>query len=348
MKSASLRSFSTPASFLLLALLALTSCKSEQHGPRHAAEELAPLEVQVIAAEQVQPLRQVEIMATVEAAQSATIAAKISGNITELPVFLGSKVNSGDILAVISADEIKAKLSQAQAQLEQAQRNLTRERNLLKKNAATAESVKTLEELKRIAQAAFNETQTMLDYATIKAPFAGVITSKPANVGDLATPGKTLLKLENESSLQVITDVPEALVLDLAIGDTLPVKIEAAGVEVSGTVTEIAPTADPTSRTAPVKLQIPASPNIRSGQFARVSLPGRRGTAIMVPRTAVQSFGQLERVFIELNGRVRLQLVKTGLVVDDLIEVLSGVSAGDRVVVSDTRELVDGRRVTVK
>jgi hypothetical protein len=67
----------------------------------------------------------------------------------------------------------------------------------------------------------------------------------------------------------------------------------------------------------------------------------------MVPKSAVQSFGQLERVFVELDGRVRLQLVKTGQVVDDLIEILSGVSAGDRVVVSDTRELVDGRRVTV-
>ena len=332
---------------ILLPLLSLTGCESGHHSEKQTAEELPALEVTVMTAERTEPLRQVEIMATVEAAQSASVAARISGNITELPVRLGSEVNSGDVLVVISADEIKAQLSQAQAQLEQARRNLTRERNLLKKNAATPESVKTLEESTRIAQAAYNEAQTMLDYTTIRAPFDGVITSKPANVGDLATPGKTLLTLENESSLQVITDVPEALVLDLTIGDTLPVKIEAADMEVSGTITEIAPTADPTSRTAPVKLKIPTSEKIRSGQFARVSLPGSRGTAIMIPKSAVQSFGQLERVFIERDGRVRLQLVKTGRVVDDQIEILSGVSSGDRVVVSDTRELMDGRRVTV-
>ncbi|NNK15012.1 MAG: efflux RND transporter periplasmic adaptor subunit [Desulfofustis sp.] len=328
-------------------LLMLTSCESEQNAHRQTAGELEPLEVEVLTAEEIIPPRQVEIMASVEAAQSASIAAKISGNITELPVNLGSKVSSGDILVIISANEIKAKLSQAQAQLEQSKRNLTRERNLLKKNAATSESVKTLEEQNRIAQATFNEVQTMLDYATIRAPFDGVITSKPANIGDLATPGRTLLTLENESSLQVITDVPEALVLDLAIGDILPVKIDAANLEISGTVTEIAPRADPTSRTAPVKLQIPNAPDIRSGQFARVSLPGSRGTAIMVPKSAVQSFGQLERIYVEQDGRVRLQLVKTGKIVNDLIEILSGVSAGDRVVVSDTRELVDGRRVFV-
>ena len=95
---------------LLLSLLVLPSCKSEQHDRKQAAEELPPLDVTVITAEASKPLRQIEIMATVEAAQSASIAAKISGNITELPVKLGSQVSSGDILVVISAEEIKAKL----------------------------------------------------------------------------------------------------------------------------------------------------------------------------------------------------------------------------------------------
>lgn len=334
---------------LLVALLtALTGCKSEEQAHHAAVSELPPLEVKVVTAEESTPLRQIEIMATVEAAQSASVAARVSGNITELPVNLGSKVNKGDTLVVISANEIKAKLNQAQAQLEQVERNLTRERNLLKKNAATLESVKTLEDRKRIAEAAYKEARTMLGYTVIKAPFDGVITIKSANVGDLAIPGKTLLKLEDESSLQVITDVPEALILDLSLGDELPVKIEAAELEVSGTITEIAPKADLTSRTAPVKLQIPVSPRIRSGQFARVSLPGTKGTAIMIPQDAVRPFGQLERVFIVQNDVARLQLIKTGLAVAERIEVLSGISAGDQVVVSDNIELSDGRKIVVR
>jgi len=332
----------------VLILMTLYGCKSDQHDHQKTSAELPALEVTVITVEESKPLRQVEIMASVEAAQSASIAARISGNITELPVNLGSKVKQGDSMVVISAGEIKAKLNQAQAQLEQAQRNLKREQNLLKKNAATPESVKTLEEIKKIAEASYKEAQTMLDYTTIKAPFDGVITSKTANIGDLATPGKTLLKLENESTLQIIADVPEALVLDLSINDQLPVKIEAAEVEVLGTVTEIAPTADPTSRTAPIKLHIPASANIRSGQFARVSLPGTTGTAIMIPLASIRPFGQLDRVFIAQNGIARLQLIKTGLKDDDQVEVLSGVSAGDEIVVSDNKELSDGRKITIK
>lgn len=338
----------SPLFALALCLAALSGCKSEQQADQQALQELPPLEVSVVTAEEVTPLRQIQVTATVEAAQSASIATRISGNITELPVSLGSQVLKGDILLVISADEIKAKLNQAQAQLDQARRNLKREQSLLKKNAATPESVKTLEEQTKMAEAAFREARTMLDYTTIKAPFDGIITAKPANVGDLATPGRTLIEMENESSLQVIADIPEALVLGLSIGDQLPVTIEAASVEVSGTVIEIAPTADPTSRSAPIKLRIPPSENIRSGQFARVSLPGSAGIAIMIPKSSLTQFGQLNRVFVVQNDSVRLQLVKTGLLLDDQIEVLSGISAGDLVVVSDARELSDGRKIIVQ
>ncbi len=330
-----------------LILAVLSGCKSEPP-PQQALPEMPPVAVSVASAEAVNPPRQTQIMATVEAAQSASIAARISGNITALPVFPGSRVSKGDTLVVISADEIEAQLNQARAQRDQARRNLKREQSLLSKNAATPESVKTLEEQATIAEAALTEAQTMLDYTTIKAPFNGIVTAKPANVGDLAIPGRTLLSLESESSLQVIADIPEALVLKLSIGDQLPIEIEAAGVELVGTIIEIAPTADPTSRSAPIKLRIPPSEDVRSGQFARVILPGSAGTAIMIPSSAVSPFGQLERVFVVKDGMVRLQLVKTGLLSDDRVEVLSGISEGDRVVVSDSRELSDGRKIIVQ
>ncbi len=340
------RSFLLLASALLWA--GLTSCTTDEEGHRQAPQDLPPIEVSVATAEQIKPLRQTQVMATVEAAQSASIAAKISGNITDLPVRLGSRVKKDDTLVVISADEIKAQVNQARAQLDQVRRNLKREQSLLEKNAATPESVKTLEEQAEIAEAALKEAQTMLNYTIIKAPFDGTITAKPASVGDLATPGRTLLRLESESSLQVITDIPEALVLSLSLGDQLPVEVEAAGVEVTGTITEIAPTADPASRTAPVKLHIPISDKVRSGQFARVSLPGSAGTAIMVPQAAVKPFGQLERIFVVDGDTIRLQLVKTGKHIDDQVEVLSGISGGDRVVVSDHPDLSDGRAIILK
>jgi RND family efflux transporter MFP subunit len=328
-------------------VFSLSGCNSE-HQEQTVAEPLPPLPVQVITAESSKPLRQVEIMGSIRAAQSASIAARVSGNITSLLVTLGSRVKQDDTLVTIGAEEISAKLNQAQAELEQVKRNLKREQNLLKKNAATPESVRTLEESLKIAEAAYKGARTMLGYTTIKAPFDGVITEKTANIGDLATPGKPLLQLESESSLQVIADIPEALLLELKLGDQLPVSIEAAGLEITGLITEIAPTADPQSRTAPIKLDIKTDPKIRSGQFVRLSLPGNRGEAIMIPSQAIRPFGQLDRVFIIDNDIARMQLVKTGLKDDERIEILAGLSAGDQVIVSDNSQLSDGRKVIIE
>ena len=331
-----------------LVLTAMAACNSEHAGPPAAVENLPNIPVKTITAEQSAPARQVEIMGTVQASESASIAAQISGNITQILVSPGSRVKQGALLASISAGEISAKLLQVQAQLEQATRNLTREQNLLKKNAATVEMVKTLEETKKIAEAAYKEARTMLSYTTIKAPFDGIITRKDANVGDFATPGSPLLQLESETQLQVITHIPESLILEISIGDSLPVYIPAADLEIIGIVEEIAPTADTRSRTAPVKLTIPSESKIRSGQFARVNLPGTRGTAVLLPETALHPIGQMERVFIVKDQAAQLRLVKTGLRLGSKIEILSGIEPGEQVVVSANTKLQDGEPVTLQ
>jgi len=334
--------------YLLAALVILFSGCSSEHGEQKKAEQLPTVPVTIVTAQQTAPVRQVEVMGSVQAADSAEIAARISGTITDLSVNPGSRVKKGEILVSISAGEITAKLLQAQAQFEQTERNLKREQNLLKKNAATPSSVKTLEESKRIAEAAYKEARTMLSYTSIKAPFDGVITRKFANVGDLATPGKPLVQLDNESRLQIMADIPEALVLGLSIGDTLPVYIPAADLAIAGEIVEIAPTTDPRSRTAPVKLNISSDTKLRSGQFARVSLPGTRGSALMLPGSAVQSYGQMDKVFIVKDGKARLQLVRTGLQFNDQLEIVSGINDGDQVVVSGHSHLKDGQPVQVQ
>ena len=346
MKLQSKRHFAI-ALFILVAST-IPACKSGDHGSQATLEKLPTAVVKTTTATVSSPVRQVEIMGSVQAADSASIAAKISGNITNLPINLGSRVKKGDTLLSISAGEISAKLLQAQAHFDQADRNLKRERILLKKNAATPAKVKTLEETKQIAEAAYNEAKTMLGYTTIKAPFDGVVTRKTANIGDLATPGKPLLQLENESRLQIITDIPEALILEIKQGDILPVYIPAADLRTSGTVSEVAPAADPRSRTAPVKLDIPTEAKIRSGQFARVSLPGKHGKAVMIPDSAVLPFGQMDRVFVARDDVAYLQLVKTGLHYNDLVEILAGISPGDEIIISGNEHLKDGQPIALQ
>jgi RND family efflux transporter MFP subunit len=326
-------------------LLTTGGCKGKPGAESSPQPELPVARVAVVTVDERLVTSLNEVTGTVEAARRATIAAKVTGTIEELPVDLGSAVKSGSLLVGIGAQEINARMAQAKAQLEQARRNFEREKRLLAQDASTPETVNSLEDAFRVAEAAYNEARTMLGYTRITAPFAGVISAKYVQAGDLATPGMPLLTLEDNRQLQVVASVPEALALGVKIGKRLPIRIAAAGVEQSGVVSEIAPSSDPLSRTTTIKLQIQDATALRPGQYVRVVLPGEASGTFMIPATAVSTYGQMERIFVVRDGVARLRLVRTGTLHDGQVEVLAGLAAGEQVVVEGQELLVDGQPV---
>lgn len=335
--------------FILLActLLLLTGCKGEEHADR-AGQTLPVVKVKVVPASSASAQGQIELLGTVEPVEKAIIAAKVTGTIAKMAVRLGSTVQQGQILIEISANEITAKLRQAQARMEQAKRNLDRETRLLAKDASTPQTVKAMEEGYRMAQAGYREAKTMAGYTTITAPFAGNVTAKPVNAGDLATPGAPLLVLENNRRLQVVTSVPEALVVNMHPGDKLMVRIPAAKLTTTGTIAEVAPAADPASRTAPVKIDIDsAAGKLRSGQFARISLAENGRRTLFVPATAVIPFGQMERLFVARDNKAELRLVRVGMRLETMVEILSGLDPDEQVVIANNAHLVDGQPLEI-
>jgi RND family efflux transporter MFP subunit len=334
--------------FIVFLTTLLIGCEKEETQPDKKTHLLPTAAVTVAKVTKRIAANQVEVVGTVQAVEQAEISSKITGNIITLQVDLGSRIKQGELLVELSAGEISAQLQQAKAQLEQTKRNLAREEKLLKKNAATPESVKSLRDSFRIAEAAHREALTMLDYTRITAPFSGMVTRKLANVGDLATPGKPLLRIEEENKLQVLTDIPEAMILKIKKDDRLPVFLPSVGITIEGIVAEVSPTVDPSSRSAPIKLRIESDPRLRSGQFARVTLTMEQAETLIVPTGAVVPFGQMERVFVEIDGKARLRLVRTGDHKEDHIEVLSGLLENETVISSGNANLLDGQPVAVQ
>lgn len=335
---------------LLLAglILLAPACKGKEAAEPGQSPSLPVKEVRVISVAAQNARNQNEAAGTVIAAESATVAAKVSGVITALPVSLGSSVRQGQVLVRISAAEINAQQAQAETQLAQARRNLEREQRLLAKEAATREAVKNLEEAVRIAEAGYQQAQTMVGYTTLTAPFSGLVAQKFANAGDLATPGAPLLTIENNNRLQVAVPVPEALLAQIKPGDSLPLAVDAANFSGPGRVAEISPAADPSSRTALIKLAV-AGPGLRPGQFARVTLPGAStSSTLSLPASAVVAFGQMEKVFVVANGTAQLRLVRTGERADGRIEILAGLAGGEQVVSEGGDQLLDGQPVRVQ
>ncbi len=333
---------------LMLGAGLLAGC-SKAHRPRESAPtEPAPVQVRSQVAESQSLPALEEVVATVRARLRATVEAKTSGRILEMPVVLGQAVKAGQLLARLDAPEIKARLAQAEAAFQQAERDWKRISSLLQQQAATRADSDAAESRYEVAKAGVAEARALLDYIEVKAPFDGVITRKDADVGDLAVPGKSLVGLEDPSRLQLEADVPEAIAAKIEPGARLTVRLGQTVDELAASVAEIAPLADPISRTFRVKLDLPIQARVMSGQFARLLVPVGETTSLRIASSAVVERGQMEIVFVVENQRARLHLVKTGRRFKDATEILSGLDSGDAVVIDNANQLIDGQAVKVQ
>lgn len=324
-------------------LSALVGCgrKSEPTTPA----TLPAASVRVEAVESKTRVATEEVVGTVRAKLRAVIEAKVSGKVDQMLVVPGQPVKTGELLAHIDAREVQARLDQALALKQQAEADLRRYASLLEQKILAQSEYDNAQARARVAAAAVVEAETLLGYTKVTAPFDGVITRKHADVGDLAAPGKPLLEMEDSRALRLEADVPEAVVGKVSLGDRLSVRISALDTEFEGTVSEIAPTADPGSRTFLVKLDLPALPGLRAGQFGRVAMPVGEAVALRVPAGAVLVRGQMEMVFVVSDGRAHLRLVKTGKRIGDELEIISGLSAGEQIAAEGVAGLMDGQPV---
>jgi len=338
---------SSITTFLLAqAALWLTGCREQPNSGGH--EVLPAVQVRVQTVEAARHVVTEDVVGTVRAKLHAALEAKVSGRVENMLVTPGQTVKAGELLAQLDAREIQARLDQALALREQAGRDTERLRGLLTQNAVSRQEFETVESRYRVAVASVIEAETMLGYTKIVAPFDGVVTRKFADVGDLATPGRPLLELDNPKALRLEADVPESRINRVQLGATLSVHSASEASDITGVVSEIAPVADPASRTFNVKLDLPAKAGLRAGQFARVTIPVGETKTLRVPTSAVVQRGQMELVFVVVTQKAQLRLVKTGKRVGDAIELVSGIGAGEQVVVQGAGRLLDGQPVEAK
>jgi len=331
---------------VLLTAALFASCREKAPSP--VSENLSPAVVRVQTVEGKSRVAAEDVVGTVRARLRSVIEAKISGRIEKMLVVPGQNVKTGELLVQLDAREVQAQLDRALAVRQQAENDLKRATDLFQQKILSQSEYDNAQSRFRVADAAATEAEAMLGYTRVIAPFDGVITRKYADVGDLASPGKALLEMEDARDLRLEADVPEAVIGHLALGDKLAVRVSGLTNELEGVVSEIAPSADPNSRTFLVKLDLPSIPGLRAGQFGRAAMPVGETAALRVPASAVVQRGQMELVFVLVNNHAQLRIVKTGKSIGDEVELVSGVDAGEKVVVDGAANLIDGQPLTVK
>ncbi len=195
------------------------------------------------------------------------------------------------------------------------------------------------------AEAEVAAAKVALGYATITAPFAGLVTERRADPGSLATPGTLLLMIEQEGGLRLEASLDESRLALARSGQSVEVEIDGLGRTLTGRVTEIVPAVDPATRTFTAKIDLPAASGLRAGMFGRALFPSGRRKAVLVPAAAVLERGQIQSVYVVSGDTARLRLVTLGPAQDARREVLSGLTAGEKVVLAPPASLTDGGRV---
>jgi RND family efflux transporter MFP subunit len=196
------------------------------------------------------------------------------------------------------------------------------------------------------ARAAADAATTIASFATINAPFSGVVTEKLVEPGNLASPGAPLLRVEDTRAFRLELRVDESRVTRISRGDTVTVKLETGTDDdesVDGTVTEVSRAIDADTRAFLVKITLPDISRLRSGTFGRAMFRGLPRRALTVPNGALIRRGQLTSVFVVENGIARLRFVRVSE-----SEVLAGLAEGNIVIIGAPPSVTDGRRVTVQ
>lgn len=296
----------------------------------------------------------------VVAKQQAQIASRLMGFIREINVDVGQKVVAGQRLFSVDPSDIQGQVSQAGAGQAQAQAALADARNdyerfgALYKDEAIPKAqwdkirlqYQVAQQQAAAAKAGLNTANAQMRYATLTAPFAGVITQKLANVGDLAAPGRPVLVLENPDQLQVQTQVSADVYAHLKPGTPVSLSVDGQTSTLTGKIAQLVPAADPMSRTYLVKIDLPANHNLKSGTFVQVGFAVGERSGLRVPTSAVLDRAGITGVFVvDKQGIAHYRMVRVGDSSNGLTDVQSGLSAGESVVNSATANMQSGDKV---
>jgi len=358
---------------LIVLLLGTAGCSSNRTSPNGSPERLTDVAVATVQASSVPD--SIEAVGTVRAIQTADVASQISGNILEVRVHEGDRVRAGQLLALIDDAVPRAAADQAVAAEESAKQALSAAESDYALASATLERYQGLYEKKEIsalqydqvktraqsaqaqrdlaraqlsrATAALVEARVSLGHSQVEAPFGGLITQKKIDPGTFASVGTPLFTLENTGRYRLEATLNESDMPPIRVGGRASVSIDglSAG-ELAGNVSQIIPAADPASRTFLVKIDLPTNSGLRSGLFGRAHFPRGTRTALVIPKTAVVSRGQMQVVYALDTGNIAtLRYVTTGNGLGQQVEVLSGLASGERVAASPGDRELAGKRI---
>lgn len=299
---------------------------------------------------------------SLEADKSIMVSTRMMGWVRQVHVREGQTVAKGDLLVSIDDSDLRAKKAQAEAGIVEAKAVLANAEKMAERfqklYAEKSVSKQQLDDVLtgrdraaaglKMAEAGLAEVKVHLGYLNVTAPVDGLVSRKMIEEGGMANPGMPLVMLESAGAMKVVAHLGEKDVSSVELGDMVTVDVTSLDNAVfTAPLDKIVPAANPGSRTYDIEIVL-AEPDARlkSGMFARVSVPVGTREAVTVPVETVVRRGQLTGVWtVAENGTAHLRWVRLGRPVGESVEILSGLEGTETVVLSTEQPLAEGDRV---
>ncbi len=309
---------------------------------------MPPMPVDVDTARYQSVVDAVRATGRIEALQAVELRPDEQGRVVALYFFEGQSVARNAQLVRIDDAMLRAQAERASAERDLARQQLDRVRSLRQQNAASAADLERSEATARSAAAALAVLQLQIARSTVRAPFAGVVGQRFVSVGDYVTTSTPLLTLQTVDPQRAVIEVPERYAVRLRPGQTVAFTVAAEPGRIFNAIVDfIDPVVQTANRTIMVKARAPnANRVLRPGMFIEARLAtATRMNAIVVPEDAVQPLRTANVVWAIDGGKASRRVVQLGARSQGVVEVLTGVKAGELVVVGGLERMAEGMPV---
>ena len=332
------------AGALLPAAMLLASCS---HEPESTAAQAVSINVPLITLQAADVAEDTISSGSVTSDKRISIASRLSGYIGNIAVREGDRVKQGDAMFRVDPVDVMQAVNQARADLRDAETDRARYTALLKENAVSKQQFDKVQLRYAVAKSKLTQAENQLQYAEVKAPVDGTVVKKLLNTGDLASPGATVLILENAQQLSVETYISERFIAAIHEGDEASVELASLRQPLKAVIRQVVPAADPLTHQFLVKLSMPQMPEVLPGMFAEVRFAIGSRKALLVPLTAVVERHGLHGVYVaDADNTLHYRLIRPGREIDGRIEALAGLSDGDRIAAEIRPDMVSGMQAS--
>lgn len=289
----------------------------------------------------------IEAIGTANANEAVSITSKTTNMVTAIRFSDGDSVQAGQVLVELDRGQVAADLAATNAAFEESRSQFNRSKDLIATQVVSKSQYDQLEATMKANEARVQAAKARLDDTYIRAPFTGRVGLRRVSLGTLISPGTVITTLDDTSSIKVDFSVPESYVSQLRDGQAVSTRTNAwPGRNFNGKVVSVDSRVDPATRSVTVRAMVPnRDAALKPGMFLTVSVTQDHRPALVIPEEALVPEQARQFVYVVTGAKVAKREVTLGRREPGFVEIASGVTAGDAVVVEGTLKLRDGSPV---